>query len=372
MVAHTTNGCYAREGEVLDVVGQGVSDRSFDGVAVACIEVFRDHIAGIVDHVNVVAKASAQNISTQTSVEAVVGAVADEGIGQDVASPIDGGVACECEVFHVVTQSESGGAFDQVDSFALQFGDPVEAVVHQIGIVALAATHAVHASAAIQKIVAAATDQGVVTANAAQDVVSIVAREGIGQVVTRAVKGCRALEGEVFDVVAQDDADGAFDQIAALTCPFVDHIVAVVHHIGVVAQATAHAVSASAAIQTVIPSHCGQGVVASAAHQGVAAVVACKGVGQVVAGTVNGGTACEGEVLDVVAQGESGGALDRVGALTCHFVDHIEAVVHHIGVVAYATAQAIHSCATVQAVVTSPGCQGVVACPTRQRIMAMT
>jgi hypothetical protein len=266
---------------------------------------------------------------------------------QDGASPIDGGVACECEVFHVVTQGESGGAFDPVDSFALQFGDPVEAVVHQIGIVALAATHAVHASAAIQKIVAAATDQGVVTANAAQDVVSIVAREGIGQVVTRAVKGCRALEGEVFDVVAQDDADGAFDQIAALTCPFVDHIVAVVHHVGVVPQASAHAVRASTAVQPVVTSRADQGVVAVTAAQGVVGVVASDCVVQTVACAVNGGAACEGEALDVATQVVSGGTFDDVGALACQFVDHIEAVVHHIGVVACAATHVVHASATV-------------------------
>ncbi|MNF64066.1 hypothetical protein D3C84_457890 [compost metagenome] len=137
-------------------------------------------------------------------------------------------------------------------------------------------------------------------------------------------------------------ADQALREVGALAGQFGDLVGGVVHHIDVIAQAAAHAIGARAAIERVVGGIAGQAV------------------GQCVAGTVDGGAAEQGQVLDVGGQGMADQALREVGALAGQFGDPVGGVVDHIDVVAQAADQRVDAGTAIEEVVRGVAVEGVV------------
>ena len=78
------------------------------------------------------------------------------------------------------------------------------------------------------------------------------ARQAVVRGVTSAYRaGCTG-DDQVFKVGAQGEGNGRDDGVVALTRRLSHHIARAVHHIGVVARATAHRISARAAVECVV------------------------------------------------------------------------------------------------------------------------
>ena len=93
--------------------------------------------------------------------------------------------------------------------------------------------------------------------------------------------GRPALQGQVFEVVAQRVVEAGPDRIDALVSQFDDDIEGAVDDVGIVAGPAGHAVGAGAAVQGVLAQAADQDVVADIAVQAVIAVAAVQGVGGV-------------------------------------------------------------------------------------------
>src|SRR5262249_37783347 len=74
----------AVEDDGLDVGADRIVDRGMDDV-VALVGVLRDHVAGIVDHIGVVAGAPLHDVGAGPAIERVVAGVAGEKVGRTVA-----------------------------------------------------------------------------------------------------------------------------------------------------------------------------------------------------------------------------------------------------------------------------------------------
>ncbi|MNN53724.1 hypothetical protein D3C81_1684980 [compost metagenome] len=79
----------AREGQVLLVVAEGAADAGNDGVNATGGGGFADHVAGMVDVVDVIAQAADHHIGAGTAVERIGGGVAGQRVGEAVTVAID-------------------------------------------------------------------------------------------------------------------------------------------------------------------------------------------------------------------------------------------------------------------------------------------
>ena len=120
----------------------------------------------------------------------------------------------------------------------------------------------------MKRVVAGIATEQVVPRSAVQPVLSLVSQDDVVRCVARAVEVGDARQGQVLDVGAQREADGAEDDVVKTFAGILRHLVQhAVDDIPVIAFAAGHAVIAGPAIK---------GVVAVAAEQGIAAAIALE------------------------------------------------------------------------------------------------
>ena len=155
--------------QVLDIGAERVADRGDDGVG-AGVGGFRDHVAGIVDIVGVVAEAAGHAVGTGATVDDVVAFVAGDGVGEAVAGAVDiAGAGGERQVLDIGAERVADRGDDGVGAGVGGFRDHVAGIVDIVGVVAEAAGHAVGTGATVD------------------DVVAFVAGDGVGEAVAGAV-----------------------------------------------------------------------------------------------------------------------------------------------------------------------------------------
>ncbi|MNF58618.1 hypothetical protein D3C84_401830 [compost metagenome] len=322
-IARAVDGGRAGQGQVLHVGRQHMADGGLHAVGAAGRS-FHHDIAGVVHHIGIVAQAADQAVGAGGAVEDVVRRVAGDLVGQGVAGAVDGDGAGQGQVLQFGTEDVGDGGLHGVRAATRGFHHDVTCIVDHEDVVAQATHHAVGAQAA---------DQLVRSRAAVEDVVRRVAGDQVGQGVAGAVDGGGAGQGQVLQLGAEDVAEGRLHGIDAAARRLDHDVGGVVHHVGVVAQPTHQAVDPGAAVEDVV--------------RGVAGDL----VGQGVAGAIDGGRADQGQVLHFGAEGEAGGGLHGIGA-TARRLDHdVGGVVHHVGVVAQPTHQAVDPGAAVEDVV---------------------
>src|SRR6185312_14668528 len=413
-IAGPVDGRSAAEGQLLHVRRQGVADRGHHLVR-AGIDRFHHHIGGVVHNIGVVARAAVHAVGAGAAVQPIVADTSDQGVvaastverivaaqtrqnvvgvvahdivTESIAGPVDGRSAAEGQLLHVRHQGVADQGHHVVGAGIDRFHHHIGGVVHNIGVVARAAVHAVGAGAAVQPIVADTSDQGVVAASTVerivaaqtrQNVVGVVAHDIVTESIAGPVDGRSAAEGQLLHVRHQGVADQGHHVVGAGIDRFHHHIGGVVHNIGVVARAAVHAVGAGAAVQPIVADTSDQGVVAASTverivaaqtRQNVVGVVAHDIVTESIAGPVDGRSAAEGQLLHVRHQGVADQGHHVVGAGIDRFHHHIGGVVHNIGVVARAAVHAVGAGAAVQPIVADTSDQGVVAASTVERIVA--
>ena len=257
--------CAAGEDEVLEVGPECVADRGAHGVGARRYPLGHA-VAGVVDHVGVVAGTAGHDVGTGAAVEDVVAAVAGEAVGERVAGAVDVGAAGEFQVFQVGANDVADRRADGVGTLVGQFRDQVAGAVDDVDIVADTAAQGVCARAAIERVGPGVADQDVglriagegVVAGAAGEVLdgdeAVAAAEAIGYAhrIARGIEGDRqvaaagavvggvdagtAVEGIVAGAPDQGIVSGlAVDRIVA-PAP-VEHVVETVAVDGVVAVA---------------------------------------------------------------------------------------------------------------------------------------
>ena len=270
---------------------------------VALVQAFGGDVAAVVDDVQIIARAAGHAVGAQATVQAVVAGVAHQDVGQLIARGVEVGIAQQGEVLEVGAQGCAEAGADGVVAFVGEFGHHVVQAVDHIGVIARA------------------TFQGVVAAAAVQGVVGAVAQDQVVQAVAGAVNRFSALQTELFHVVGQRRADTGVDHVDSRIAGFHHQVIGVVDDVGVIAQATLQGVATFFAVEQVV------------------ALVAHQQVGQGVAGAAEVGGPGQGEVVDMVAQGQAQGGHDGVIAFAAGFLHHVGGVVHPVGVV---TAAAHH------------------------------
>ena len=162
--------------------------------------------------------------------------------------------------------------------------------------------------------VAPAHHIGVVTRPAGEHIGCAVAAEYVVQGIAGGVDGGGAGQRDVLYVGTQGVVHAGLHQVSTSIQVFGNYIAHVVHHIGVVAQATNHGVRTGAPVEHVVTRVASQHVV-------------CR-----VASAVDGGGTGKGEVLHIGGQCPGNGALHRVSACASGFNSGV-ARAHNIGVV---------------------------------------
>ena len=214
------------------------------------------------------------------------------------------------------------------------------------------------------------TVEGVVAA-AAEDLVGrVVAVDDVGEVVAGAVRSV-VVQIEVFDPGPENKADIRFDavDIGRQAGRFVDDVACVVDEVDVVAGAADHRVGTQAALERVVSGKTRERIGEIAATDVVVAAVTR-------ADELVGVSALVGEVLDVghrLDRQSRHERLDRIGAGTRSFYDHIGDIVDDVGIVAGKTDHRIGIEAAVEDVVVSrsrTADQKVVACAAVENVVA--
>ena len=97
------------------------------------------HVAGVVDHVGVVAGAADHGVGAGAAVERVVAAVAGEDVGERVAGAVDVGAAGQGQVLDVGAERVADRRLHRVGALVERFRHHVAGVVDDVGVVAGAA-----------------------------------------------------------------------------------------------------------------------------------------------------------------------------------------------------------------------------------------
>ena len=127
------------------------------------------------DHEGIEALAAGQRVAAQAAVQAVGTDVAGNRVVEAVAGAVDGGLAGQDQVFHMIRKGVADGAENRVRAFAGVLGHHVGGVVHHVGVVAVAAGHGVVAGAAVERVVAVPAVQRVVADAAEKGIVAVAA-----------------------------------------------------------------------------------------------------------------------------------------------------------------------------------------------------
>ena len=173
----------------MDRVGKAEAHRGLNRVRAVATGLV-DHVARIVDHIGVVARAAEHRVGTGTAIESIVAAkpgqdiraaIADEDVVEIVAGTIDVGRPGQRQVLDAaqgmnrVGKAEGDRRLNQVNTVATGLVNHVAGIVDHIGVVARATEHRVGTGTAIQRVVAAKAGQDIRAAIADEDVVEIVA-----------------------------------------------------------------------------------------------------------------------------------------------------------------------------------------------------
>ena len=262
-VAGAADGGGSGERQVFDADADDVGGRAQHlvdaGAGVQC------DVAGVVDDHGVVAVEAVHGVGARLAVENVVAIVARYDVAERVAGAFDIGSIDELQVLDFVAERKGDGTEHHVlEPAAGEFGHLVGEAVDDILVVALAAAHAVGTGLAVDQ------------------VVGVVAEDDVGEGVAEA--GDRgAGQRQVLDVGVEDPGQetvAADDEILAAAGQL-EHLVAAVHHVDIVAGAAGH------------------GVIAAVAVDLVGAGVALQHVGAGGAGEGDGGGAEQRRVLDL-------------------------------------------------------------------------
>ena len=305
VVAGTVDRTGAGQSEILDIGGQGMGNARLHQVG-ALIDHFDNHVAGIVDHVGIVAGAAGQTVGT---------GIPGQHVGEIVAGAVDVRRSGQGQVFDIGGKGIGDARLNEIGTLGRNFRHDITRVIDDIGVVAGAA------------------DQGVGTGAAGQGVVAGVAGQDVGEAVAGSVDGTCARQRQVFDVGGQRVGHARLHEVGTGPGTFGDHIGGVIDDIGVVAGAA------------------DQGIGPGAAVEHVAATVASQRIGEGIAGAVDVCRAGQGQVLDVGGERVGHTGLHEVGAGIGAFGNDIACVVHPIGVVAGTADQGVGTGAAVQGVV---------------------
>ena len=146
-----------------------VADRALHRVG-ALAGGLRDHVAGVVDHVDVVAGTAdhgvvagtaVQRVVAGAAVEHVVAGVAGEHVGERIAGGVDAAGAGQRQVLDVGAEAVADRALHRVGALAGGLRDHVAGGVDHIDVVADAADHGVVAGTAVEHVVAGVAGQRV-------------------------------------------------------------------------------------------------------------------------------------------------------------------------------------------------------------------
>ena len=186
----------------------------------------------------IVAFESRQGVVAEQPAQHVVAVIAVDGVGQAIARAVDVAGADLQQVLQVGAQGVGqAGGHPVRSAVRAGFRDLVADVVEVVGVVAVAAGHAVGAAAARQLVGAVVPGQRVVAVVARQEVVAGVAGDLVAEVVAVAGDAGDAGQRQVLDVVAEFVAGAAVHLVRALAGIFDDQVVGRVDLIGVVAGA---------------------------------------------------------------------------------------------------------------------------------------
>jgi hypothetical protein len=187
-VAGAVDIAAAGQGQILDIGADGVGDRRLHRVG-ARVERFRHHVAGVVDHIGVVAEAADHGVGAGAAIENVVAAVAGDRVGEAVAGAVDVAAAGQRQVLDIGADGVGDRRLHRVGARVEHLRHHVADVVDDIGVVAEAADHGVGAGAAVE------------------DVVAAVAGDRVGEAVTGAADVGGATQGQVLDIGAERVGD---------------------------------------------------------------------------------------------------------------------------------------------------------------------
>ncbi len=183
----------------------------------------------------------------------------------------------------------------------------------------------------------------VVTGPARQMVLGVIAEQQVVQGIAGAVYGVGPGQEEIFEIVAEDEADRGVDAVrAARGRVFDDGVAVAVDNIAVIAET---------AVQGVAPGLTVEEVVTVEAPDAVIAAIAEQDIGKRVAGSAAVGRARQPQVIEIGAQGIAEAGIDDVGAFSGILDDHIVDVVDDIGIVARAADHQIRTRLAVEIIV---------------------
>ena len=304
----------AGQRQILDVAAQRIADRSFDTIH-TLVRLLDHAVAGVIDDINVVARAADHHVGTRTAVQQIVADIAGQPVVQHVAGAVDIGAAVERQVLDIRRERISDRRLDQINAVAAAFDDHVGGIVDNIGIVARPARHPVRAGRAVEQIVATVPGQRIVQR---------VARHG---------DMIRPGQRQCLDIGRQRIAYRGVDRVHALAGLLDHHVAGIVDNIAVVASAADHRIGAGAAIQQIVATVAGQNVVERISR-----------AGQVVRPD-------KPQLFDIGCQRIVDRRLDQVDPLAGLFDDHIIDIIHHIGVIPRATDQRIGTASAIDQIV---------------------
>ena len=151
----------AGQGQVLDIGAERVADRRLYRVG-ARVERLRDHVAGVIDHVGVVAEAADHGVGADAAVEHVVAAVAGDDVGVAIAGAVDVGAAGQGQVLDIGAERVGDRRLHRVGALVERLRHHVAGIVDDVGVVAGTAAHRVSAGPAVKRVIARAAGDEIV------------------------------------------------------------------------------------------------------------------------------------------------------------------------------------------------------------------
>ena len=191
-------------------------------------------------------------VSTQTAIQAIIAAVADQGVVafqagqhigtlvadedvvQHVAGAVDVGAAGQREVFNIVGQGVGDAGFDCVNSSVQPLDYDVADIVYHVSIVAQTTLH---------QVLPQPTIQYVVTRIASQQVIKRI---------TCTVEIARTGQHQALDIVVQGIVKTDLHRIQTRIGCLNNHVTGVIHQIGIIAKTALHNVCSRTSVQHVV------------------------------------------------------------------------------------------------------------------------
>ena len=237
-------------------------------IAVAAIEQVITHIA----YQLIITAQAVQGVIAFPAPEVVGGGIAGEHIVQLVAVATVN-AAGQHQVLHMIRQKIRSFIVADlgINTFACRFHNGVakhpvfiRRTISVVGVIPCTACHAVDTCSAIQYVVAAVPHQHVI------------------QLIAGGIQiGC-AQEHNTLHHVGQLNIHYGFNDVVAVICSLDNHIPRIIHHIGVIAAAAFHTVTACTAIQAIIALATQKSVIPGLAIKGAAARIGRQNIVQLV------------------------------------------------------------------------------------------